>query len=362
MRIKSLYLRNFRNYEEQQLDFCQGVNVIYGNNAQGKTNILEAINLFSCGRSHRAIKEREMIRFGENKGSAAIIFEGYERENTASIILSMEKRKELFLNGVKIGKMERLVGYFHCVLFCPDDLTMIKGMPSQRRKFLDMSISQLKPGYFQALVQYRKLMEHKARMLKNQDFSEMYPVFCEKMAEMGAKIMVYRKSYCDKLFLYAQKIHEEITEGKEKLEIQYMPTFEADDYTNSKLLSEQFIMIQKENDEKERNMRQSIIGPHRDDLVFLINGKNVKHFGSQGQQRTVVLTLKMAHLEMIRHYCGENPVLLLDDILSELDLSRQKYLLDKIEGRQVIITCTNRKGIPDSENKKFFHIQNGRVG
>lgn len=361
MIIKSLYLRNFRNYTEQQFDFCSGVNVIYGNNAQGKTNILEAINLFSCGRSHRAVKEREMIRFGEGKGSAAVIFEGYERENTASIILSMDKRKEILLNGVKIGRMDRLIGYFHCVLFCPDDLTMVKGMPSQRRRFLDMSISQLKPGYFQALVQYKKLMEHKARMLKNQDFSEMYPVFCEKMAELGAKIMVYRKSYCDKLFSYAKIIHEEITEGREQLEIRYMPTFEADDYTNGQRLSEQFIQVQREHDDKERILRQSVIGPHRDDLVFLINGKNVKNFGSQGQQRTVVLTLKMAHLEMIRQYSGENPILLLDDILSELDLSRQKYLLDKIEGRQVIITCTNREGILDSENKKFFHIKSGKV-
>lgn len=358
MIIRNLSLQNFRNYTSQDITFSEGVNVLYGNNAQGKTNVLEAIGLFSGARSHRGGRDSQMIRFGEFQSRLTLWFDAYGRDNRAEMELFLNKRKKIRLNGVALNRVSRMIGYFHTVLFCPEDLYLIKGGPAERRRFLDAAISPLKPNYFTVLLQYNKILENKNKLLKELDGedSSMLAIWNQKLCETGARVILYRKAFLQKLNLFTSAIHGEITQGKEQLELTYLPSVEGQ---TEEEIREQFMEQLQQKEKKERYAGVSLVGPHRDDISFSINGVDVKEFASQGQQRTVVLTLKMAQIELVKQTLGEYPVLLLDDIMSELDPSRQAFLVEKIKNHQVFLTCTDVQILQRSPQAAFFYVENG---
>lgn len=364
MIITKLTLRQFRNYQQQEISFFPGVNVLYGNNAQGKTNILEAVYLFSNGKSHRGVKDRELIRFDQPCGDLTLFFDAYERENRAEIELFCDKRKKIRLNGVALNRVSRMIGYFQTVLFCPEDLYLIKGGPGERRRFLDGAISPLKPNYFTALVQYQKILENKNKLLRQMgefpEFSQTLDVWNEKMCETGARIMIYRAAFLKKLNEICGETYSDMTGGKERLQLRYKPSAEVllEDEASVK---NQLMELMERGKSREIAAAMSLTGPHRDEIELYINGAQVKQFASQGQQRTVVLTMKIAQIELVKQSMGEYPVLLLDDILSELDKSRQAFLLERIQCQQVIMTCTDAYAIQRGAHKSFYCVQNGLV-
>lgn len=364
MIINQLLLHQFRNYEEQQIEFSPGVNVIYGNNAQGKTNILEAIYLFSNGKSHRGVKDKELLQFEKNHGDLTLFFDAYERENRAEIELFSEKRKKIRLNGVPLTRVSRMIGYFQTVLFCPEDLYMIKGGPGERRRFLDSAISPLKPNYFTALLQYQKILENKNKLLRQMgefpEFHQTLDVWNEKLCETGARLMVYRYAFLKKLNEICGEIYYDMSGGKEQLQLRYKPSAEVM-LEDEQSVKNQLMELTQKNKPRELAAMMSLTGPHRDEIEIYINGAQVKQYASQGQQRTVVLSMKLAQIELVKQSMGEYPVLLLDDILSELDKSRQSFLLDRISCSQVIMTCTDAYAIERGPNKSFYCVKNGTV-
>ncbi len=364
MKISQIRLQHFRNYQEQEINFCDGVNVVYGNNAQGKTNLLEAVYLFSNAKSLRQSRDREMISFGQEHARLTLFFDAYERENRAELELFHDRRKKVRLNGVALNRLGRMIGYFNTVLFCPEDLYLIKGGPSERRKFLDNAISPLKPNYFTVLMQYHKILENKNRLLKelfsDPQNEEMLSVWNQKLCETGARIMLYRAAFVRRLNELAGTVHSEITKNTEELLLRYHPSVEAE-LESEPSIREAFWESLTRHAARERAAGMSLCGPHRDDIDFYINGTDVKSYASQGQQRTVVLTMKMAQVELVRQAVGEYPVLLLDDILSELDRQRQEYLLGQIQRHQVLITCTDAHVFTPGEHKRFFRVEDGSV-
>ncbi len=364
MIINKLLLHQFRNYEMQEITFSPGVNVLYGNNAQGKTNVLEAIYLFSNGKSHRGVKDKELLMFDRPNGDITMFFDAYERENRAEIEIFYDKRKKIRLNGVALDRVSKMIGYFQTVLFCPEDLYLIKGGPGERRKFLDSAISPLKPNYFSALVQYHKILENKNKLLRQMgdypEFSQTLDVWNEKLCETGARLMVYRNAFINKMNEICGEIYQDMAGGRETLQLHYKPSAEVmieDELSVKNKLME----ITQKNKTRELAAMMSLTGPHRDEIELFINGAQVKQFASQGQQRTVVLTMKIAQIELVKQSVGEYPVLLLDDILSELDKSRQSFLMERIRCSQVIMTCTDAYAIGRGDNKSFYSVQNGRV-
>ncbi len=357
MKVSSISLNNFRNYREQYLEISEGVNVFYGNNAQGKTNILEAVNLFSGVKSHRGAKDCELINFDSEKGVVKINFESFGRENSAEIRFHSGKKKEFFSNGVKKKRAEPVLS---TVMFCPEDLYMIKGGPAERRNFLNSCICPLKPSYLKILSDYGKVIENKNKLLKSDVQDDiMIKVWNEQLCDLGARIILYRKSFLEVLKPVLKSFHEKITMG-ENIEFEYISSG-VDVIEDEKDVREKLYLKLEENSEKEKSAKLSLYGPHRDDIEFFINGRNVKNYGSQGQQRTVILGLKLSEIEIIKKMTGEYPVLLLDDILSELDKDRQNYLFEKIENHQVMITGTDAQSFLKSEKCKFFRVDNGCV-
>ena len=342
MIVNQLVLNHFRNYESQKIEFSPGVNVLYGNNAQGKTNILEAIYLFSNGKSHRGVKDKELVQFGQETGNVTLFFDAYERENRGEMEFYQGKRKKIRLNGVALKQLSRMIGYFQAVLFCPEDLYLIKGGPGERRRFIDSAISPLKANYFHALLQYQKIAEQKNKLLRQMNefpqLRESLDVWNEKMSEAGARIMIYRAAFLKKLNELCGQIYEEMTDGKEQLMI---------------LLEQGKI--------REMAAMMSLTGPHRDEIEFYINGAQVKQFASQGQQRTTVLAMKIAQIELVKQSIGEYPVLLLDDILSELDKGRQRFFMEQLRCEQVIMTCTDAYAMEWGGQKSFYCVKNGIV-
>lgn len=355
MNIKNIYVENFRNLENQSLEFSKGVNVLYGLNGQGKTNLIEAIYYFCNGKSFRALKDKEVVKFGEEKSRIKIEFSVFERENKGEIYIF--DKKNIKLNDIPIKKLSEILGFLNIVIFTPEHLNLIKSGPNERRKFLDTFISQLKPVYFKTLVDYYKVLKQKNIILKSNDESLMstLDIWDEKLVEYGVEIYKYRKYFLEKLSEYLSVIQADITEKKEDIKINFLSSVKGD-----YLDKENFLNQLSKNRQRETEYRMSLIGPHRDDFEFLINKKNLKLYGSQGQQRTCVLAMKMAECEIIKEIKNEYPVLLLDDIMSELDINRRKYLLQKIKDFQVIITCTNKDSV-QAENMMVYRINKGKA-
>ena len=351
MYIKKVILKNFRNYELQTIDLKDKLNVFYGNNAQGKTNILEAIFLCAFAKSFRTNKEEELIRFGEENAFIEIQYEKTDREG--KINLEISDKKVFLVNGVKVKKLSELLGKINIVMFNPDNIEIIKEGPNKRRKFLDMLICQLRPSYVYNINLYSKTLEQRNAYLRQIKYekkpSEMLDIWNEKLAETGEKIYQERKKIVDKIGEKIKGIHEEITEEKENIRIEYK--------SNCKNKKE-YLNKLKENEKIDIERGYTSIGIHRDDFVIYINDKPVDIYGSQGQQRTSILSLKLSEVEIIFDEIGEYPVLLLDDFMSELDEKRRMKFSSCIRNNQVIITCTDKMKV---ENGKVFHVDNGKV-
>ena len=363
MKLKKVMLKNFRNIKEEEIKLSQSCNILYGDNAQGKTNILEAIYLCVSGRSFRAQKERELIKKDEKSYRIKVEYEKKDRIEEIEIEYSEETKKKLRINNVSQTKTGNIIGKLNAVIFSPEDILMIKQGPSKRRKYIDIAISQIRPSYFFYLQKYRKVLIQRNNLLRKKDLKEIdkdtIDIWNERLAEYGARIMKERDSYIKILSKKANTKQEIITDNKEKLIIKYKPSIEIN---KDKEIKEQIIDKLSKCFREDIKRGNTLYGPHRDDIEIEINSMDVKQYGSQGQQRTAVLSTKLAEVEIIKDTIQDHSIILLDDVMSELDDYRRKYLLEGIKENQIIITCTSKESIRKSEeeNQKNFFIKQGK--
>lgn len=353
MWIKNIRIKNFRNYEQEEIKLEKNINIFYGKNAQGKTNIIEAIFLCSLGKSFRAKKDNEMIKLNEQNAIVEIEYEKSDRDG--KIKIEIGNKKNIYLNGIKIKKLSELLGNLNIVIFTPDDIGILKGGPQNRRRFLDIMISQLRPNYMHVLNLYLKTIEQRnnyLRQIKEEHKDEnLLEIWDEKLAEYAIKIYEYRKEFIEKIIKKINIIHQNITNGEEEIELEYIT--ECDD-------KEKYLELLKQRRKLDIIKGFTTKGIHRDDFMIYINKKEIKIFGSQGQNRTAMLSLKLAELQVIYDEIGEYPILLLDDFMSELDKTRRKNFLENIEGTQVIITGTEKLDIENLEYLEY-NVSNGKV-
>ncbi len=349
MIVKQIELNNFRNYEILSLPLSEEINILYGDNAQGKTNILEAIYLCSTTKSHKGSKDREMIRLGTDEAHVRMQLKKADIPHKVDMHLKKNKSKGVAIDGIPIRKSSELFGLMNVVFFSPEDLSMMKNGPGERRRFMDLELCQLNQWYLIYLSNYNKILMQRNNLLKqvgyNKKLMETMEVWDSQLLEYGTHIIKARANFLEELNLLVGGIHERLSGGKETLTVSYEPSVAAEFYEEKLKLSLERDVYQK----------ATGYGPHRDDIVFFIGGENVKLFASQGQQRTAALSLKLAEIELVKRKIGENPVLLLDDVLSELDRKRQRHLLDGIEGIQTVITCTGLEEFV-GDRRRFNHI------
>lgn len=365
MKLRRIALDGFRNYTDFTADFSPGVNVIWGENAQGKTNLLEAIGFLSGARSHRARGDRELISFDRDQGSITAEVTSRGRDFLLEVQLFRGARRRLFVNHVKCKTAAELGGIVQTVLFCPEDLSLIKAGAAERRSFLDHAICQLRPRYAEALAQYHKLLDHKTRILrdweKHPSLLDVLEDFNEAMARAGALVIHYRAHFVRKLAEKAAQIQTEFSGGRETLALRYATVSTVRDPLGPTVeLYEDLRRHQDSHARAERDARSCLSGPHKDDLVARINGQPARQYASQGQTRTAALSLKLAERELFRDDTGQWPILLLDDVLSELDARRQDFVLRRITGGQVILTgCEAPDGsFPEG---RTLHIVQGKL-
>ena len=353
MLITNLKIKNFRNYKELNLNFDKKINIFYGHNAQGKTNIIESIFLCAIGKSFRTNKDKELIKFNEDFLNIEINYKKSDRDGKIKIDIS--DKKDIYLNGIKTKKLSELIGKINVVLFTPDDINILKDGPKMRRRFLDIMISQLRPNYIYCLNMYAKTLEQRNIYLKQIKFEnknpDMLDVWDLKLPEFGEKIFNYRKEFIEKIKNKINLIHKNITNNNEEIKIEYISDF------NNK---ENFYSSLKENKKIDIMRGATTKGIHRDDFVIYLNNNNVSIYGSQGQNRTAILSLKMSELQVIKDEIGENPILLLDDFMSELDEERRNNFLSNIGDTQVFVTCTDILNINKIESN-IFHVVKGEI-
>ena len=366
MRIDKLTLDGWRNYRRQTLDFDGSCNVIYGENAQGKTNLLEAMVFLSCGKSPRAHGDRELIGFDRQEASVTAQLLSRERAFTTDIQLFRGKRRKMTVNGVPAKTNAALSDVLHTVFFCPEDLFLIRAGAAERRRFMDLSLCQLRPRYAEALAEYGRLYEHKTRILRDSEehpqLLQMLPEFNERLCRVGAVLIGYRARFCASLAEYARQAHFECSGEKEELTLLYRTVKTVEDpFAPQEQICEALRRHQEAHLAAERASRLCLSGPHKDDVEVLINGRSARQYGSQGQVRTAALSLKLAEREIHKNAAGEYPVMLLDDVLSELDPRRQEYVLNRIQGGQVFITCCENDRLDTMLRGRVFHIRDGEV-
>ena len=365
MRLDALTLFDFRNYAHLEAQFVPGVNLILGENAQGKTNLLEAVAYLSTGKSFRTAKPQELVRFGADFADLSAELFSAGRQQTARAVIFAERRpRQIYVGGVKQKTAAALDGLLTTVLFCPEELQVLRGGAAARRKLIDTALCQLRPNYARAVAEYAKLLESKSRILK--DWHEMpslrepLPEFSLRMAQVGAVIVSYRARYLKKLAETAAEYHAEFSGGQETLTLQYQTVSTIDDpFADKRVLFEQIMEHQSRHERAELESGQCLTGPHKDDFETAIGGKSVKSYGSQGQTRTASISLKLAERELMRQDTGEEPVLLLDDVLSELDARRQDFVLNQIRTGQVLITCCETDRL--TELGRVMLIRNGEI-
>ncbi|MEG1847433.1 MAG: DNA replication/repair protein RecF [Lachnospiraceae bacterium] len=357
MIIKSLELENFRNYDFLKIEFNNGTNILYGNNAQGKTNILEAIYLSSTTKSHKSSKDREIVKFEHEEAHIRTYIEKDGVEDKIDMHLRKNRTKGIAINNQKINKAADLLGLLNIVLFSPEDLGIIKNGPTERRRFIDMELCQLDEFYLYNLNHYNKIVNQRNKLLKDlfmkPDLKDTLNIWDSQLVSFGSKIIERRQVFIEQLNEIIIDIHKKLSGGTEELILLYEPDITV----------EQFEEALRKNQERDIRLKQTSIGPHRDDFTFLINNIDIRKYGSQGQQRTAALSLKLSEIEIVKKITKEKPVLLLDDVLSELDSNRQNYLLNSIGDIQTIITCT---GLDDFVNNRFeidkiFQVNNGTI-
>lgn len=361
MFIKNIQLNNFRNYIHLDMDFHKKVNILLGKNAQGKTNLIEAIYMNSIGKSFRTNKDSEMIRFGSEYAKIKLHSIKDEEDVTLEITIKNEG-KEVKKEGYKCVKISEMLDTVYVVVFSPEDLRIVKDEPEKRRRFVDRELSQLKPVYYDELSRYKKILLQRNSLLKEKIVpDDLLDVWDASIIEAGTKIIVRRKEFIDKLNRISSEIHHEITNGKEKLEVFYEEN--VDFFTDTKELKEKYKQKMEKCRKQDIYKGTTGAGPHKDDLKLLVNGVDIRSYGSQGQQRTAALSLKLAEIKLIEEEKGEKPILLLDDVLSELDASRQKYLIQSLRDVQIFITTTEisdflEKSLPE---KTIFHVSEGCI-
>lgn len=357
MIIKSLELMNFRNYEFLELKFSKGTNILYGDNAQGKTNILEAIYLSATTKSHKGSKDRDIINFNAEESHIRTYLDKEGIEYKVDMHLRKNKSKGIAVDGQKIKKAAELLGLLNVVFFSPEDLNIIKNGPAERRRFVDMELCQLDNFYLYNLNHYNKIVNQRNKLLKDMYFNpqlkETLNIWDSQLVSFGSKIIERRRIFTEQLNEIIYEIHKKLSGGKEELVIQYEPDVEIEDF-EAKLRSSQ---------EKDSKLKQTSVGPHRDDFCFIVGNIDIRRFGSQGQQRTAALSLKLSEIELVKKITKDTPVLLLDDVLSELDSNRHNYLLNSIGDIQTIISCT---GLDEFVNNRFeidkvFKVVEGTV-
>ncbi|MCR5419875.1 MAG: DNA replication/repair protein RecF [Lachnospiraceae bacterium] len=357
MIIKYLELDNYRNYEKLNIKFDKGINILYGDNAQGKTNILEAIYLFSTTKSHRGNKDKEIIRFGCSESHIRALFDKSYVDYQIDMHLRNDKSKGIAINGVKLKKAAELLGIANIIIFSPEDLSIIKNGPSERRRFVDAELCQLDKVYLYNLTNYNKIVNQRNNLLKDiiihPELRDTLDVWDAQLISIGNKIIERRKLFTDQLNEIIFDIHKNISGSSENLKIIYDPNIEIEGYED-KL---------KKHRESDIRYKLTSVGPHRDDFIFNINNIDIKKYGSQGQQRTAALSLKLGEIKLVEKIACSTPILLLDDVLSELDSNRQNYLLNSIKDIQTIVTCTGLDEFINSriEINKIFKITDGTV-
>lgn len=359
MFIKRLQMLNYRNYNVLDINLGPHVNVFMGDNAQGKTNILEGIYYCAFARSHRTSKDRELINWNADNAFLSVSVGKERLDKRIDISILKDGKKAIQINKIKIKKIGELFGNFNVVMFSPEDLKIIKDSPGVRRKFIDMELCQLNPRYYYNLVQYNKVLNERNSILRNRNINkDILDVYDMQLVEFGYNIIMERLEYIKKLNKYSVKIHSDITSGKEKIEFKYTSTIK--DLENIK---ENFYSLLEKNRVRDSERGITSVGPHRDDFIVLINDIDTKSYGSQGQQRTAVLTIKFSSLKIIKELTGEHPVLLLDDVLSELDFSRKRYILSTIGDIQTIITCTGIEDLYEylDDKSKVFKVKDGEI-
>ena len=353
MWIKKIKIKNFRNYESEEINLEKNINIFYGQNAQGKTNIIESIFLCSLGKSFRTKKDKEMIKLNEQNALVEVEYEKSDRDG--KIKIEIGNKKNIYLNGIKIKKLSELLGNLNIVIFTPDDINILKGGPQNRRRFLDIMISQLRPNYMHILNLYIKTMEQRnnyLRQIKEEHKDEnLLEIWDEKLAEYAIKIYEYRKEFIEKIIKKLDIIHKNITNEEEQIELEYVTECDS---------KEKYLKLLKERRKLDIIKGFTTKGVHRDDFMIYINKKDIKIFGSQGQNRTAMLSLKLAELQVIYDEIGEYPILLLDDFMSELDKERRKNFLENIGDTQVFVTCTDKIDI-ENLNSNIYNVIDGEV-
>lgn len=366
MRIEGLEVDCFRNYDHAALSFDDSCNVIYGENAQGKTNLLEAIHYLACGKSPRAHSDRELIGFDRSSARLQGYIQSRDRNFVTTIDLYRGKRRKMTVNGVPAKNSAALSDVLHTVFFAPEDLFLIRDGAAARRRFMDLSLCQLRPKYAEALGEYTRLYEHKTRILRDcgemPQLLQMLPEFNARLCEVGAILIYYRARFCEALASYAYQAHRECSGGREELSLLYQTVSTIDDPMGDvAVLRQQLQQHQAAHDDAEIASRLCLSGPHKDDIEISVNGQSARQYCSQGQVRTAALSLKLAEREIHKNTFGEYPVMLLDDVLSELDPRRQEYVLNRIAGGQVFITCCENDRLDTLLQGKVFHVKNGEV-
>ena len=364
MKVIAVKFENYRNLKNDIIQPCDGVNIIYGDNAQGKTNLLEAIWLFCGGHSFRSAKDSEVIRWDENYARLEMRFFGQEREQTAKLVFTGNK-KQLEINGVEKKSAAALIEKFCAVVFSPEHLNLIKRGPSQRRKFIDSAICREKLKNAVILSKFNRVLVQRNSLLKDiyrrPSLEDTLSVWDEPLVLNGSMLIKKRMDYVEMLSQRAKNYHYGISKNSENLEIKYISSIDAKMSDSTDEIAEKF--RKKLNDNRNDDIRTGVtnFGPHRDDIEILINGKNARAFGSQGQQRSAVLSLKLAEASVLKERMGEEPVILLDDVLSELDSKRQDFLLNELKGCQVFITCCEKSNKEQLKEGKIFLLKNGEV-
>lgn len=357
MIIESIELKNYRNYERLNLQFDENTNIFYGDNAQGKTNLLEAVYVSGTTKSHKGSKDREIIRFGETEAHICVYVHKNESNYKIDLHLKKNKAKGIAINGIPIKKASDLFGIVNMVFFSPEDLNMIKNGPSERRRFLNVELSQLDKVYLYHLMNYNRVIHQRNMLLKDafyrEDLKDTLSVWDEQLVNFGIPIIERRNHFVNQLNEIVFDIHYQLTGKREKMKVVYEANISPEQFKNQIELSK----------EKDLKLKTTSVGPHRDDLNFLVEGVDIRKYGSQGQQRTAALSLKLAEIELVKRTIHDTPILLLDDVLSELDSNRQTYLLDQIHDIQTLISCT---GLDDFISNRFplnkiFRVTEGNI-
>lgn len=359
MIVESLKLQNYRNYEYLNMNFDEKINIIYGDNAQGKTNILESMYVCATSKSHRGSKDREIIRFDNDESHIKVNVKKNDMNYRIDMHLKKNKPKGIAVNGIPIKRAVELFGILNIVFFSPEDLNIIKNGPSERRRFIDMELSQLDKIYLDCLINYNKVVNQRNSLLKEYAFSGREDIISSldiwdmQLVKYGNDVIKSREKFVKEINDLVKSIHTKLSGDREQLEIIYEPCVKEQDFES------ELVRVR----DRDLKFKCTNIGPHKDDMCFLINGMDVRKYGSQGQQRTAALSLKLAEIELVKQIIHDTPVLFLDDVLSELDSRRQNFLLDSIGNIQTIITCT---GLDEFINNRFsinkiFKVVNGTV-